>query len=234
MFIIFCFSYVIIFKAPEVDTKPYPRDIMIWSERFYKGVFNNLVNPKVCSLKCLSWDFLSRWTNSSPSEKTTMLLGILRLAAMHKVRNGNDPESHHMCVVAIAKNRFVHHTSFLWGFSPQCMEYLRVRTLLILVVAHVSSCYLQMPKKTPDYRLERDHLQFLTELRSHYTSRKHVETNFMEQLALTFPEVVHVPLVSTGDGGVTPSFQEHIHSALAGRNLTDISRTVYVDLNEQV
>jgi len=49
---------------------------------------------------------------------------------------------------SVAKDRFVHHTSFLWGFDPQRMRYLR------------------NPEKQPRYRGRRDHDAFLTTLRA--------------------------------------------------------------------
>lgn len=48
----------------------------------------------------------------------------------------------------ITKNRFVHHTSFLWQFDPANMK------------------LLQLPKKRPTYRNDRDHCDFLTSLQS--------------------------------------------------------------------
>lgn len=49
---------------------------------------------------------------------------------------------------SVAKDRFVHHTSFLWGFDPRRMRYLR------------------NPEKQPRYRGRRDHDAFLTTLRA--------------------------------------------------------------------
>lgn len=46
----------------------------------------------------------------------------------------------------IKKDRWVHHTSFLWNFSEANMEYLK------------------MPNKRPAYRKDRDHKEFLTTL----------------------------------------------------------------------
>ena len=46
----------------------------------------------------------------------------------------------------IKKNRWLHHTSFLWDYNPDLMK-------LLLV-----------PKKQPDYRKNRDHTSFITTL----------------------------------------------------------------------
>lgn len=44
----------------------------------------------------------------------------------------------------ITKNRWLHHTSFLWDYKPSNMQ------------------YLLMPEKKPEYRLNRDHSSFIT------------------------------------------------------------------------
>jgi hypothetical protein len=92
-----------------------------------------------------------------------------------------------------------------------------------------------MPKKVPDYRLQRDHSQFLCDLRSHYNSRREVEASFLVQLEAAFPEMELLPLVrgesSSGSSSVVPSsLEEHVALALAGRELKEVSRTKYVEL----
>jgi lipoate-protein ligase A len=47
----------------------------------------------------------------------------------------------------LSKDRFVHHTSFLWDFSPNNMD------------------YLLLPKKRPEYRRDRSHEEFLCRLK---------------------------------------------------------------------
>mmetsp|Transcript_11560 Transcript_11560/g.38216 ORF Transcript_11560/g.38216 Transcript_11560/m.38216 type:complete len:315 (-) Transcript_11560:49-993(-) len=54
---------------------------------------------------------------------------------------------------SISKNRFVHHTSFLWRFSKHNMRYLK------------------NPKKQPLYRENREHDSFLSPLCEHLPSR---------------------------------------------------------------
>ncbi len=54
----------------------------------------------------------------------------------------------------ITKNRFVHHTTFLWDFNPQNMN------------------YLLYPPKTPKYRQGRSHLTFLEVLKKHFLSKE--------------------------------------------------------------
>lgn len=55
----------------------------------------------------------------------------------------------------IKKDRFVHHTTFLWDFDEDSMD------------------YLLHPKKTPTYREERSHTDFLTRLCHHLPSKNH-------------------------------------------------------------
>lgn len=54
---------------------------------------------------------------------------------------------------AITKGRFVHHTSFLWDFSPDRMALLK------------------HPAKAPEYRRGRDHTAFITPLKDRLASR---------------------------------------------------------------
>jgi lipoate-protein ligase A len=49
----------------------------------------------------------------------------------------------------IKKDRWLHHTSFLWDYSGENMEYLR------------------LPDKRPKYRLDREHSAFLTRMKDH-------------------------------------------------------------------
>ena len=54
----------------------------------------------------------------------------------------------------IQKNRFVHHTTFLWDFKTELMS----------LLTH--------PKKTPSYRKERCHKEFLCSLNKYFSSKK--------------------------------------------------------------
>lgn len=55
----------------------------------------------------------------------------------------------------IKKDRFVHHTTFLWDFEDLSME------------------YLLQPKKTPNYRNGRSHTEFLCKLKEFLPSKTH-------------------------------------------------------------
>lgn len=56
----------------------------------------------------------------------------------------------------IKKDRFVHHTSFLWDYSEEKME------------------YLLLPKKRPKYRGERSHKDFLTPLSKSFSTKEEI------------------------------------------------------------
>jgi len=54
----------------------------------------------------------------------------------------------------IKKDRWLHHTSFLWDYDPARME------------------MLSMPEKMPAYRQGRGHLDFITPLKEHFTHKE--------------------------------------------------------------
>lgn len=64
----------------------------------------------------------------------------------------------------IKKDRFAHHTTFLWDFEDESMD------------------YLLHPKKTPVYRNGRDHTHFLTRLKTHLTSKNEFINKIKEEL----------------------------------------------------
>jgi lipoate---protein ligase len=55
----------------------------------------------------------------------------------------------------LRKDRFVHHTTFLWDLNPLLMN------------------LLHLPEKRPAYRKKRDHLAFVTTLEKYFTDMKH-------------------------------------------------------------
>lgn len=66
------------------------------------------------------------------------------------------------------RNRFVHHTSFLWDYSPDQMEYLK------------------QPPKMPSYRKNRSHDSFLCTLKEHYPSMQALAKGLVAILAERF------------------------------------------------
>lgn len=83
-----------IMNSKDVDSQPYPRDIMAWSEKIYGPVFAKVGGEKGRAFALRENDYV---------------LGD------HKI-GGN--------AQTITKARWVHHTSFLWDFDPQMMKYL--------------------------------------------------------------------------------------------------------------
>ncbi|XP_019057286.1 PREDICTED: uncharacterized protein LOC104825807 [Tarenaya hassleriana] len=68
---------------------------------------------------------------------------------------------------SITRNRWIHHTSFLWDYSVENMAYLK------------------LPSKAPQYRLERDHTDFVCRMKDYMQrsvfiekTMKAVETHF--------------------------------------------------------
>lgn len=66
---------------------------------------------------------------------------------------------------AIIKDRWLHHSSLLWDFDRDLMD------------------YLQIPPKTPQYRNKRSHNDFLCKLSEHIASTDLFEERFFEALA---------------------------------------------------
>jgi lipoate-protein ligase A len=68
----------------------------------------------------------------------------------------------------LKKDRWLHHTSFLWDYSPHNME------------------YLLLPSKRPSYRESRSHNDFLCRLKSHAPSKEHLLDQLKHQLGKEF------------------------------------------------
>lgn len=66
------------------------------------------------------------------------------------------------------KHRWLHHSSFLWDYDPQNMD------------------YLLMPPKMPKYRLQREHHQFLCRLKDFFPSRSAFEKSISDALQSSF------------------------------------------------
>ena len=83
----------------------------------------------------------------------------------------------------------------------------------------------QIPQKMPQYRQQRDHLQFLTDLKTKFGSMEEVEERLRSRLDNVFDDIQEVS-AGQHDG----SLEFHVKTALGDRNLIDISRTKFVDL----
>lgn len=64
----------------------------------------------------------------------------------------------------IQKDRWLHHTSFLWDYCPNNMKHLK------------------LPEKRPKYRLGRQHTDFLTKLNAHAKNSKQLIENLKTAL----------------------------------------------------
>lgn len=66
------------------------------------------------------------------------------------------------------KNRWLHHTSFLWDYSPEKMDYLK------------------MPSKRPQYRQQRSHSEFLCKLNAYFPHLEEFSGKLLNQLKSHF------------------------------------------------
>jgi lipoate-protein ligase A len=88
-----------------------------------------------------------------------------------KLRENDNVLGHKKCggnAQYIKKDKWLHHTSFLWDFSPENMS------------------YLLMPKKTPAYREARPHTDFLCRLNEHFATQQEMLTHLSTALAKRF------------------------------------------------
>lgn len=65
------------------------------------------------------------------------------------------------------KERWLHHSSLLWDYSESNMNYLKI------------------PEKTPKYRENRDHLEFLCKLKN-FTTKKELEKRILDNVQRHF------------------------------------------------
>ena len=107
-----------IMNSSDANTSPFPREIMAWSETMFKPVFDGCLDPASAD------KFILR--------EHDYVIGDKKIA-------GN--------AQTITKDRWVHHTSFLWDYDNHNMSYLSI------------------PKKRPEYRANRDHNDFLRRLK---------------------------------------------------------------------
>ena len=69
----------------------------------------------------------------------------------------------------IKKDRWLHHTSFLWDYSPERMD------------------HLLHPKKTPSYRAGRRHEEFLCRLSEYFTDKEELIRRIVTEIGNRFP-----------------------------------------------
>lgn len=68
----------------------------------------------------------------------------------------------------MCKGRWLHHTSFLWDYQEEHMQYLK------------------MPAKRPAYRADRAHTDFLCRLNEHYSDYDTFSANLLQHLSKHF------------------------------------------------
>ena len=166
-------------QETDVKTKPYPREIMAWTQNIYGPVFSKVIKK-------------------SKSHKLFNLREHDYVLGDHKI--GGNAQS-------ISKDRFVHHTSFLWDFLPQRMEYLK------------------QPNKQPEYRENRTHLDFLTKIKDNVDcDREDFENAVVDSLKLSFNvDTVEFDQFVQIAGEVTKQ------CIAEGKKVKSLTRTIYLD-----
>lgn len=112
-------SLVQLLKEQVTPKQPYPRPIMEWTAGVYGPVFDRLRTAQTEPFQLRENDYV---------------FGPLKF--------GGNAQS-------IVKDRWLHHTSFLWDFQRPNMD------------------YLTLPERRPEYRQDRSHGSFLTRLKEH-------------------------------------------------------------------
>jgi lipoate-protein ligase A len=146
-----------IMNANDVPSRPYPREIMTWSETIFKPVFEGREGSNgTASANTIPNDSGSNGTG-------TGVLFALRENdyVIDNLKIGGNAQ----CIV---KDRWVHHTSFLWDYAVENMQ------------------FLLMPKKRPEYRQDRKHSSFLDKIKNHITSPQALEDRVVNQLERVF------------------------------------------------
>jgi len=109
---------------------------------------------------------------------------------------------------SIIKDRWVHHTSFLWDYNPKRMEYLKI------------------PSKKPEYRGERNHKDFLTTLKENLPSMNEFQNNIIEQLSTVYD----VKLI---DNNTIEKIVNDLKNE-SNNNIQSLIRTVNVDIENHI
>lgn len=161
-----CSPHVLFVQADMPGNPQYPREIMKWSELFYKGVFDKLQRPPGVLLH-LSTAPLS---SSFCLQEQDYCLGLVKVA-------GN--------AQSVSRERWVHHTSFLWDFKDENMALLK------------------LPEKRPAYRETRSHKEFLTKIREHVAEGRTASCFFeavLEELSSNCPHGVQAATLEEAEG----------------------------------
>lgn len=96
---------------------------------------------------------------------------------------------------SITRDRWVHHTSFLWDYDPSNMDYLTVSVGMTVMLPSFAPYRpwlwfaSQIPKKRPEYRGDRSHNDFITRLSSHVKSVDAFEAEIYAELSTRYQMV---------------------------------------------
>ena len=122
--------------------KPYPRDIMKWTAEAVFGPTFNILNASQKRQNTMTDKINLPLPKFSLQEDDYVL--TLDTTGETRKMGGN-------AQAITGKQGWLHHTSFLWDYEDFNME-----------------CYLKLPEKRPDYRVDRSHKDFLVKLHEHY------------------------------------------------------------------
>ena len=109
---------------------------------------------------------------------------------------------------SIIKDRWLHHTSFLWDYHPENMALLR------------------QPHKQPKYRNQRAHTEFLTRINEHLNCR----LTFMENVAKSLQQMGYDVVESTLEEAQSLLSHKRFHST----KLIDLKDHIVADAGEQI
>lgn len=139
----------------------YPRDVMKWTEEFYRPVFNKL----------------SRTGENFVLNEHDYCYGNLKF--------GGNAQS-------ISRDRWVHHTSFLWDYKGENMSLLTI------------------PENRPAYRQDRDHKLFLTKLKDHVGTSLFSSSLYPSPGFEVVPDAIETYLRSFGATEIVPTSLEEV------------------------
>jgi lipoate-protein ligase A len=166
----------VIMNAKDADCKPYPREMMAWSdEQIFGAVFDKISETENFSLR-----------------ENDYVIGNRKI--------GGNAQS-------ITKDRWVHHTSFLWDFRPSNMQ------------------YLLMPKKRPEYRQDRDHNDFLVPLCTYFNNVDELEDRILMRISEQY-DVEHVDYENN-------DFHAYLEEIRGGQDWAKCTRTKIVDVAQK-
>ncbi|WRX17941.1 hypothetical protein QQP08_010428 [Theobroma cacao] len=158
------FATFICNKEAVPDLQPYPRPIMSWSSLLYGKVFQGIgdfhLRENGFRLENITLELIPKVAVVYSLDNISVLLKTNIRNVFYHVVIPAFPlnECISGCLVldyvfgnhkfggnaqSITKSRWIHHTSFLWDFEVRNMTYLK------------------LPKRAPEYRLARGHLDFI-------------------------------------------------------------------------